>query len=147
MAHFPPDRNFLHAHLTMFHRLPGEYEGKILDDLVILASRMNIFKAEITGLRHLGAGVAFLITSSELQDIRGTLKAKFISWLGSQDMQNWQPHITVQNKASKAKADALYRHLSNGFAPYLVEIDGLDLWEYLGGPWKHQGFAPFKSTT
>jgi hypothetical protein len=28
-AHFPRQRNFLRAHLTMFHRLPVEYLGQI----------------------------------------------------------------------------------------------------------------------
>ena len=32
-AHFPPDRNVLRAHLTMFHRLPGEYSEKIIERL------------------------------------------------------------------------------------------------------------------
>ncbi len=28
--HFPPP-NFLHAHLTMFHRLPGEYAKRVVE--------------------------------------------------------------------------------------------------------------------
>jgi len=28
-AHFPPERNFLQAHLTMFHRLPGEFLERV----------------------------------------------------------------------------------------------------------------------
>jgi hypothetical protein len=144
-AHFPPDRNFLRAHLTMFHRLPGEYERRIADDLAEVARESFTIKAEVSGLRHLGAGVAFSISSPDLLGIRTMLKARFSSWLGPQDLQTWQPHITVQNKASKTKADLLYQRLSNGFAPHSIEITGFDLWEYLGGPWQHLNSASFNA--
>lgn len=144
LAHFPPDRNVLDAHLTMFHRLPGEYEDAIVAQLEQVAEDYDAFTSDVSGLRHLGAGVAYSITSPALQDIRATLKARFTSWLGSQDMQRWQPHITVQNKASKAKADELYRDLSETFLAHSICIIGLDLWDYLGGPWRHSKFAAFK---
>jgi hypothetical protein len=28
-THFPPERNYLRAHLTLFHKLPGEREAEI----------------------------------------------------------------------------------------------------------------------
>jgi hypothetical protein len=59
-------------------------------------------------------------------------------------MQTWRPHITIQNKAPKAKADQLYHELTQGFRAYDIEITGLDLWEYLGGPWRHSAFASFE---
>lgn len=141
--HFPPDRNFLHAHLTMFHRLPGEYSDRIVDHLEQVASEQEVFKAEVSGLRHLGAGVAYSISSPALEEIRMKTKKYFASWLGPQDMQTWHPHITIQNKATKAKADDLYHHLSQGFAPHSIRVTGLDLWEYLGGPWKHESCVRF----
>ncbi|MQY46310.1 2'-5' RNA ligase family protein [Rhizobiales bacterium RZME27] len=139
--HFPSDRNFIRAHLTMFHRLPGENTQRIVDDLAEIAAGSPRIRAEVSGVRHLGAGVAFSIASPELQDIRAALKTKFSSWLGPQDIQKWQPHITIQNKVSKAKADLLYQHLSDSFRPQLIDITDLDLWEYLGGPWRHLSFA------
>jgi len=72
------------------------------------------------------------------------LRAEFVSWLGPQDMQKWQPHITIQNKVPKAKADHLYHELTQGFRAHDIEITGLDLWEYLGGPWRHSTFALFQ---
>ncbi len=144
-AHFPPDRNFLRAHLTMFHRLPGECEDDIRRHLEDVAGRTGTFMAQVSTVRHLGAGVAFAINSVTLQDIRAALKTGFASWLGSQDMQKWQPHITIQNKASRPKADALYRQLSHGFAPHGIRVEGLDLWEYLDGPWQHLRGVSFKS--
>ncbi|MGF9566088.1 2'-5' RNA ligase family protein [Neorhizobium sp. JUb45] len=145
-THFPPDRNFLHAHLTMFHRLPGEYRARIEEQLHLNAQATEVIAADVSGLRHLGAGVAFSITSPALLEIRAELKAGFLSWLGPQDMQPWRPHITVQNKSSKAEADELYRTLDQKHQPHLINITGLDLWEYLGGPWRHTANSPFSTS-
>ena len=143
--HFPPDRNFLRAHLTMFHRLPGEYIDKIIENLQDFA-KVHSATAEVSGIRHLGAGAAFTITSPELLEIHLRLKQVWRSWLGGQDMQKWQPHITIQNKVSRAVADATYQKLAIDFRPHSIEIVGLDLWRYMGGPWEHhtsQAFRPW----
>ncbi|SIR22522.1 2'-5' RNA ligase superfamily protein [Rhizobium sp. RU20A] len=142
-AHFPPDRNFLRAHLTMFHRLPGEYEPQISDLLNGVIGSTQAIMARVGGVRHLGAGVAFTIESPELESIRTTLKSQFLSWLGPQDMQPWRPHITVQNKVTRPKADALHLALQASLKPWQIEIVSLDLWAYLSGPWQHVAFEPF----
>jgi len=141
--HFPPDRNFLKAHLTMFHRLPGEYRDGLVTRLTESVSGVDEFAADVVSIRHLGAGVAFSIESDVLSAIRASLKSAFFGWLGPQDMQPWRPHITVQNKVSKAAADGLYGELLAGFQPHSIQIIGLDLWRYLDGPWKHDAFIPF----
>ncbi|MBB6507405.1 2'-5' RNA ligase [Rhizobium soli] len=142
-THFPPDRNFLGAHLTMFHRLPGEYTERIVEHLKRVAEAGSSIKAEVSGVRHLGAGVAFTIDSVALQDVRARLKEVFLPWLGPQDMQKWQPHITIQNKVSKDRADRLYQELRATFQPHTIEITGVDLWKYLDGPWQHETSAIF----
>ncbi len=144
--HFPPDRNFLRAHLTMFHRLPGEYRDRIIDQLSVVAEQTAEISAHVSGVRHLGAGVAFAICSPELQDIRSSLKRTFMAWLTSQDMRAWAPHVTIQNKATKAAADRLYKELGDQFIPYGITIIGLDLWRYLGGPWQHERTVDFGAT-
>ncbi|MGV8938573.1 MAG: 2'-5' RNA ligase family protein [Allorhizobium sp.] len=142
-THFPPDRNFLRAHLTMFHRLPGEYMSLIVQRLVEVAAGHTRITADISGLRHLGAGVAFTIASTDLQDIHAKLRLAFNPWLGGQDMQKWQPHITIQNKVSRLAADTLHAALVSEFKPHTIEIIGVDLWRYLGGPWQHEASAMF----
>lgn len=141
--HFPPDRNFLAAHLTMFHRLPGEYKEQVVQCLIEVAAGQFSITAHVSGLRHIGAGVAYTIASPELQAIHAKLRGAFMPWLGGQDMQKWQPHITIQNKASKLAADALHAALMEKFRPHTIEITGLDLWRYLGGPWQHETSATF----
>lgn len=141
--YFPQDRNFLRAHLTMFYRLPGEYVDVIGESLRSIAKGTSVISAQVSGVRHLGAGVAFTIESATLNSVRGALRSDFVQWLGSQDMQAWRPHITVQNKASRAKANELYRTLTDGFSPHDITIVGLDLWRYLGGPWASEATVPF----
>ncbi|OJF94946.1 2'-5' RNA ligase family protein [Pararhizobium antarcticum] len=136
--HFPADRNFLRAHLTMFHRLPGEHMQQIVEQLMAVAAGQAQMKAEVYGLRHLGAGVAFRIASPDLQDVHARLRRAFIPWLGGQDMQTWQPHITIQNKVSKQAADTLHAALMTEFQPHAIAITGLDLWLYQNGPWQHE---------
>ena len=142
-THFPPNRNVLRAHLTMFHRLPGEYVERIGEHLAEVATGHQDFLAQVAGIRHLGAGVAFTISSQELWDIRARLRLAFAPWLGGQDMQKWQPHITIQNKVSKDRADRLYQQLRATFQPHTIEITGVDLWKYLNGPWQHETSAIF----
>lgn len=141
--HFPPHRNFLNAHITMFHHLPG----RVFDDASSIAkevvSQTVPFFAQITGVRHLGGGVAFEIRSPELETLRADLFTAFGSWPGPQDRQKFKPHITVQNKVEKAAADSLYDKLRGSFHPRLISILGVDLWDYLGGPWEHRAFLPF----
>lgn len=146
-AHFPRERNFLSAHLTMFHRLPGEYIDRAVQILNKTASGKGEFFAEVSGIRHLGAGVAFAITSPELEHLRDALKTEFGNWLGPQDRQKWQPHITIQNRVSKTGADSLYRHLSEKFVPSQIRITGLELWRYLDGPWKAERAVPLTAET
>lgn len=141
--HFPPERNFLRAHLTMFHRLPGEYVGRIIESLQFVAKETRTISARASGVRHLGAGVAFTIESTELHLIRDALRSDFVHWLGSQDMQTWRPHITIQNKASVTEANRLHRELAGNFHPRDITIVGLDLWRYLDGPWASEATVPF----
>lgn len=141
--HFPPDRNFLSAHLTMFHRLPGEYKEQIISALKLAANNHERFEATISNVRHLGAGVAFDVHSAALSELRALLRSQFASWLGPQDKQKWQPHITVQNKVSKTDADHLYEHLSKEYRPATIMVQGVDLWRYLNGPWRQEICIPF----
>lgn len=127
----------------MFHRLPGEHLARIEEKLHSNAQGAKVIVADVSSVMHLGAGVAFSITSPALLDLRAVMKTEFRSWLGQQDVQPWRPHITVQNKSSKTKADELYRTLDQTFQSHSINLTGVDLWEYLGGPWRHSAYAPF----
>jgi 2'-5' RNA ligase len=143
-AHFPPARNYLAAHVTLFHALPGECEAQVRSDLAELARRAP-FPVAVTGLRPLGRGVAFDLACDELAGLHRELGLRWRELLTPQDRQPLRPHVTVQNKATPESARALLAALQADFAPYDVRADGLALWRYLGGPWEAAGVQRFSA--
>lgn len=139
IKHFPPERNLLDAHLTLFHQLPDTDET--LE--IITNSNRDFFKMQVTKLFNLGAGVAYKIDSQELELLRQNLKKAFIDQLIPQDQHGFRGHITIQNKTTPDEAKSLIAQLSAQFEPFGITAIGLDLWEYLGGPWKHRSYQPF----
>ena len=142
--HFPPERNYLSAHLTMFHKLPGEREEDLSADLREVCRDRYPIALKATGLRFLGRGVAYELVSPGLVDLRRELAGRWEPWLGAQDRRGFKPHVTVQNKVSPERARALHEQLQAGFSPFEVEGVGLSLWRYLGGPWEQVGTHPFE---
>jgi len=143
--YFPPERNYLSAHLTLFHKLPGEREAEISADLREVCRDRQPLTLTATGLRSLGQGVAFELSSPDLVMLRRELAGRWGSWLGAQDRQGFRPHVTVQNKVSPERAKALHGRLLATFSPFEVGGVGLSLWRYLGGPWEPSGTYPFES--
>lgn len=135
-AHFPPERNHLAAHLTMFHHLSPVLEAELRQRLASETRRVAAPAARITGLISLGGGTAFRIESPGLDDIRARLADAFAPMLIPQDAAPWRAHVTIQNKVTPAEAKALFTALSAEFRPRTVIIAGLATWWYRGGPWE-----------
>lgn len=144
--HFPPDRNLVPAHLTLFHHLPGEHEAHITDMLAAAASRQAPFPLPIRALRSLGRGVAFEAHAQALSTLRASLAQAWHEWLSAQDRQSYRAHVTIQNKASPDAARTLLAAMQAAFAPFEVRAQGLLLWRYLGGPWEAAGAFSFTGT-
>ena len=142
-AHFPPERNHLAAHVTLFHALPGEAEAAAREDLQRAAERPP-FQVRVNRVRSLGRGVAFDLDSAELTALRGRLAAGWEHQLTPQDRAWHRAHVTVQNKVAPESARALLAELAAGFVPYEVQASGLALWRYLGGPWEPLGRFAFR---
>ncbi|HWI87545.1 MAG TPA: 2'-5' RNA ligase family protein [Sphingomonas sp.] len=134
-SHYPPDRNRLPAHLTLFHHLPPSLAPELRRRLAEVA-RNSPPRAEAAGLINLGTGVAVKIVSPGLNDIRNDLVEAFRGLLTPQDAAGWRAHVTIQNKVSPHEATALLRALRTGFAARPVTIEGLALHRYCGGPWE-----------
>ena len=134
-AHFPPERNHLAAHVTLFHALPGDRLEAVSAELRAAAQRPP-FQVAVTGLRLLGRGVAYTLRSPQLADLREELASGWRSWLTRQDQQRHSPHVTVQNKVEPAAARLLHERLGASFVPWTAPARGLGLWRYLGGPWE-----------
>ncbi len=143
-AHFPPALNHIPAHLTLFHKLPGERLEEVVGYLTTSALAGPL-QLRAIGLRKLGRGTAFEITGAELKAWRGRLAHEWTEWLSPQDRQAFRPHVTVQNKVEPIMARALYEQLSDSFQPFDLEGVGVLVWRYLGGPWRLEaevGFTP-----
>ncbi len=133
-AHFPPERNVIAAHMTLFHHLPPT----ILNELEIRiqeATRAPPPRAMLSGIMSLGRGTAFRVESAALAMIRADLAHVFARMLTPQDAQVWRPHVTVQNKVSAEEARTLQRSLGADFRPRALTLAGLGVWWYRDGPW------------
>lgn len=142
-TYYPPQRNQLPAHLTIFHTLPPSAEGEVRSTLARLSSEA-IPNASIEGLVDLGGGVAFRVVSIDLERIRRSLAEDFHGLLSSQDAGGWRPHITIQNKVAPKEARALKAALERQFRPRLLSIKGLGLYRYLDGPWERLAIFNFR---
>ncbi|WP_265570869.1 2'-5' RNA ligase family protein [Sphingomicrobium nitratireducens] len=142
--HFPPERNHLKAHLTMFHALAPSLESEVRWLLARLASDNAAPEARLVGLMSLGRGVAYRVESQGLEEVRQLLAEHFHGALTAQDALGWRPHITVQNKVQPAVAKALRAELEADFHPRPLGIAGLALHRYMGGPWEPLGRWPFR---
>jgi 2'-5' RNA ligase len=145
-AHFPPERNHLAAHLTLFHHLPGDRMGEIFATVEEACRQQEPMVLKATGLLLLGRGVAYKLESPELEALRRRLAKEWEPWLTAQDQQGLRPHVTVQNKVAPEEARALREELMAGFSPFEVGGEGLLLWRYLGGPWERVGGYPFEES-
>ena len=142
-SHYPPDRNKVPAHLTIFHALPPSAESEARSRLALLSKEKRP-RATIEGLMDLGGGVAYRIVSPDLDRIREELADALHGLLGAQDNAGWRPHVTIQNKVPPKAARALIASLERDFAPRPLGIAGLGLHRYLGGPWERIALYPFR---
>lgn len=135
-AHYPPERNLLEAHVTLFHALPPGSEDEVRDRLARLAAECPPLAARLDGVMSLGAGTALRLTSPDMLALRGDLAAQFHGLLTSQDTHEPRLHITVQNKVSPQAARDLQRRLSAEIEPRAFTFPGLALHRYRGGLWE-----------
>ena len=136
-AHFPPARNQVPAHVTLFHQLPGSLIDEITVHLRAVARAQPVIDAEVAPPRSLGNGVAYDVRSAALAALHAELAADWAGLIIAQDRVRLRAHVTVQNKVDAATARATLAELGAGFVPRRIRITGVTLWRYLGGPWQH----------
>jgi 2'-5' RNA ligase len=142
-THYPPERNRVPAHLTLFRQLPPSLEPELATRLAGAAAAAPP-RAEIAGIVAMGEGTAFRIESEALEMVRADLAEAFHGLLTPQDQAPWRPHITIQNKVARREAKALQQQLGASFAPRPLAIRALAAWRYLGGPWEPIRAWPFR---
>lgn len=141
--YFPPERNYLQAHITLFHHLPGPEAPAVAAHLAQVAATTPPLPLQVSGLRFLGRGVAYDLQNPALPQLHRQLQTAWAPWLTPQDQQRLKPHITVQNKVEPAVARALLQELTAAFQPFEAQGRGLTLWAYKNGPWEKLREFPF----
>jgi len=135
--HFPPERNHLHAHVTMFHAFAPSLLDELKDFLPDIAREFAPPQGRIAGLMDLGKGTAIALESEELLRLRALIADHFHGSLTDQDLHEPRLHITIQNKVTKEEARELQASLAPGIEPRDFAFPAIDLHRYEGGPWTH----------
>ena len=150
-AHYPPERNHLHAHVTVFHSFAPSLLEELQRFLPRLTGEFAAPTAHVSGLMDLGTGTAIALASPELLALRALMTDHFQGSLTEQDLYEPRPHVTIQNKVSKREARALQAELTleverrverGSFA-----FPALELHLYQGGPWKLVYRSAFRGRT
>ncbi|MFO6448705.1 2'-5' RNA ligase family protein [Erythrobacter sp. NE805] len=147
-AHFPPQRNHLHAHVTLFHA----FAPALLDELCALipklAAEFAAPQGAVKGVMDLGKGTAIELEAPGLLNLRALIAEHFRGSLTAQDLHEPRPHVTIQNKVTKEEARALQASLPPVLAPWIARgpfaLPALALHRYRGGPWEHIKTSPFR---
>lgn len=143
-THFPPERNWLQAHVTLFHSFAPSLREDLLGFLPRLAGEFAPPEAELTGLMDLGGGTALAIRSPGMLAVRGLIADHFHDMLTRQDQGGKKLHITVQNKVARAAATALQAELGPQLTPRRFAFTGLGLHLYMNPHWQAVGTWKFR---
>ncbi len=135
-AHYPPERNHLHAHVTLFHAFAPSLLDELTRFVPRIAGEFAAPMAEITGVMDLGTGTAIALVSPPLLTLRAIIAEHFSGSLTAQDLHEPRPHITIQNKVTKRKARALQAALAPTITQRRFAFPALEVHLYQGGPWQ-----------
>ena len=141
--HYPPERNRLRAHVTLFHALPPSAEAEVRRLLADLAARPPV-PARISGIMNLGRGTAFDVASPEMVALHGQMTERLHGLLGVQEDRKLRLHITVQNKVQPAAARALQNELRTTLEKQEFRFRGFGLYAWEGGLWRPIAEYPFR---
>lgn len=143
-AHYPPERNFLEAHVTLFHALPPGSEAEVRDRLAALAARHAPVQARLAGIMSLGEGTALRLSSPGMLVLREELAEQLHGLLTAQDAHSPRLHVTIQNKVAPQTARELQRTLTTEIELRDFTFPALALHRYRGGPWDFEKRWPFR---
>jgi hypothetical protein len=143
-THYPPERNKLAAHVTLFHSFAPSLREELRRVLGRLAGEYAPPDADIDGLMPLGTGTALAIRSPGMLALRGEIAEHFRGALTAQDSHAPRLHITIQNKVTPEAARTLQRELSATLQPRHFVFTGLGLHLYRETHWNSLGMWPFR---
>ncbi|MBN8227114.1 2'-5' RNA ligase family protein [Corallococcus macrosporus] len=140
--YFPPERNVIPAHVSLFHHLPASEQDAVEAALEVVTERPAP-TLRFGRLRSLGRGMAVDVEAQELVPVHRELSRAFAEWITPQDRQPFRPHVTLMNKTTPEEAKAALAELGADWAAFESTAPALLLWRYLGGPWELVRRFPF----
>ena len=143
-VHFPPERNHLQAHVTLFHSFAPSLRDELRALLGRFAGEFAPPMARIDSLMNLGKGTALAIASPGMLAVRAAIAEHFHGALTAQDQHPPRLHITVQNKVTPQEARALQAELGLALMPREFRFTGLGLHLYRGPDWEELGIWKFR---
>lgn len=142
-AHYPPERNRMGAHVTLFHGLPPSAEAPVRGLLEDLA-RQPPPEAVIAGVMDLETGTAFAVESPGMVGLHEDMAERLHGLIQQKDVRPLRPHITIQNKVLRREALALQAALRASFAPRTFRFRGFGLYGWTGEIWRQERVFPFR---
>lgn len=134
--YFAPDRNYLQAHVTLFHALLPSCEAELAGVLARLAKENAPVPARLEGVMSLGRGTALKLSSPAMLALRDEIAEHFHGSLSAQDQHRPRLHVTVQNKVTAAEAKQVQAELAAQVISRDFAFRGFALYRYRGGPWE-----------
>lgn len=142
-AHYPPDRNRMGAHVTLFHGLPPSADREVRVLLAELAMRSPP-EAVMAGVMDLGRGTALAIDSNGMTALHAEMAERLHGLIQQKDARPLRLHVTVQNKVPPADALALQASLAAPDIRRGFRFHGLGLYEWTGAIWRQARVYPFR---
>jgi hypothetical protein len=143
-AHYPPERNKLAAHVTLFHSFAPSLRDELHRVLGRFAGDYRAPAARIDGPMDLGKGTALALRSPGLLAIREAIAEHFHGALTAQDLHEPRLHITIQNKVTREAARTLQAELAASLQPRQFAFAGLGLHLYRQTHWHPLGIWRFR---
>lgn len=142
-THYPPERNRLAAHVTLFHGLPPSAAPPVVAALASL-SRQPPPAARITGLMDLGEGTALAIESPAMVGLHAELAESLHGLIQQRDARPLRLHITIQDKVPAREARALQAELTHTLEPRSFHFRGFGIYGWTGDLWLRTKVFPFR---
>jgi hypothetical protein len=134
-AHYPPERNRMGAHVTLFHGLPPSAESAVRALLGEVSSR-HPPEAWVTSVMDLGGGTAFAVESPEMAALHGELAERLHGLVQQRDARPLKLHITIQAKVPPREARALQAELARDLPSRSFRFRGLVLSHWRDELWR-----------
>jgi 2'-5' RNA ligase len=142
-AHYPPERNLVPAHVTLFRKLPDERSREIKELLTLVASRQKPFSVGVREVKEMERGVAIFLDAPQLYALHAMLADEWEPWLDDHERFDFQPHVTIAANVAPGDARRIRNDIAATFRPPRMQGIGLHLWRYRDGPWQHERLFPF----